>query len=78
MLGPLPKVYRVVVSVCALVAFVGLGAWIGYFLPVAAVAGTGAGVGAAVGMLAVMLLLHDFDARHPRAHRVHARNHRHR
>jgi hypothetical protein len=77
MLGPLPKIYRVIVSVCALAACVGLGAWIGTFLTVPVLAGTGAAVGAAIGLVAVALLLHDFPAPRPRPNRVHVRTHRH-
>jgi hypothetical protein len=58
-LGPLPKRYRMVVTACALVAFVGAGAWLTYTLPGPLLAGAGAGIGAGVGVIAVLLLLHD-------------------
>ena len=72
MLGPLPTKYRFVVAACALVAFIGVGAWAGLstdtMLPSA-----GAVVGATLGVGACLLLLHDFSTQHPRAARVHAR-----
>ena len=59
MLGPLPPLYRWVVAVCALTAFVGLGAWAAYYLPVPLLVQGGAVVGAVVGTLVVLLLVHD-------------------
>ena len=47
------------VSVLALVACVGVGAWLAFTLPVAAVAPTGAAIGAVLGAALVTLLLHD-------------------
>ena len=75
MLGPLPRFYRVVVSTCALAAFIGLGAWLTSMLPVPALTAptltlTGAGFGAALGLVAVLLFLHDFDHPHSRENRV--------
>lgn len=69
MLGPLPTKYRLVVSLCALVAFIGVGAWFSYSLHGPVLATTGAGVGAALGAVATLLLLHDFRA-HPGGARV--------
>ena len=80
MLGPLPAIYRVVVSVCALLAFIGLGVWVSYLLPESFVAPMGAGVGAGIGAVVVLLLLTDFEHRRPghRApNRVRIRSHRH-
>lgn len=68
MLGPLPKAYRLVVAVSALAAFMGLGALVGYRLPLIPVPGTGAGIGAAVGVAAALLLLHDFHTRRQPQH----------
>lgn len=65
MLEPLPTLYRVIVSTCALLACVGLGAWLAFTLPVPLLATAGAGIGAGIGMVAVLLLTHDF--RHHRA-----------
>lgn len=77
MLGPLPTLYRVIVSVCALLAFVGLGAWLAVTLPVPLLASAGAGIGAGIGAVAVLLLVHDFE-QHRTAHRVRLRAPRHR
>jgi hypothetical protein len=71
-LGPLPTIYRVVVSVCALAVCVGLGAWLTSLLPGPFLAPAGAGIGAAPGVVAVSLLLH--DSGHPRQRRVHLRD----
>jgi hypothetical protein len=68
-LGPLPTIYRIIVSVCALAACAGLGAWLTSRLPGSFLAPTGAGIGAAIGVVAVLLLLHDSD--HDRQRRVH-------
>lgn len=77
MLGPLPPLHRLIVSACALVACVGFGAWLTYTLPGPLLAPAGAGIGAGIGMVATLLLLHDFHSRPP-AKRVHVRTHRHR
>lgn len=65
MLGPLPPLHRWVVCVLALLACIGLGAWLAFTLPVPLIATAGAGIGAALGCLLVVLVLHDGDA-HPR------------
>ena len=66
MLGPLPPLYRLIVSVLALLAFVGVGAWLAFTLPIAAM------IGAMLGALVVLGMLHE-DA--PRPSRVRARRH---
>lgn len=58
MLGPLPKLYRVLVTLTALLVFVGGGAWAAYTLPYPILVSAGAGVGLAVGAIATYLLLH--------------------
>ena len=59
MLGPLPFLYRVIVGVVALLAFVGLGAWFAVVaLPDYLLAPAGAGIGAACGILVAAILLH--------------------
>lgn len=63
MLGPLPTLYRVIVSVCAVLACVGLGAWLAHTLPIPLVAGAGAGIGAGIGVVVVLLLTRDFGDR---------------
>lgn len=75
MLGPLPTFYRVVVSVCALLSFVGIGAWLSFLMPGTFVASIGAGVGLGLGAIAVLLLLH--VPQHPAERRVRVRPHRH-
>ena len=71
MLGPLPTKYRVIVAASALVAFIGLGAWITFTLSGPLLPGGGAGIGAALGLVAVLLLLHDSSHRsHPRVARA--------
>lgn len=74
MLGPLPTKYRFVVAACALVAFIGVGAWAGLSIDTV-LPSTGVLVGATLGVVASLLLLHDFTSTHPhpRAARVHAR-----
>jgi hypothetical protein len=58
-LGPLPKLYRIVVSVVALLLFVAGGAWAAFMLPYPILVSVGASVGLAVGALIVYLLLHE-------------------
>lgn len=57
-LGPLPKLYRLVVSLVAVLLFVGSGAWAAYVLPYPFLVGAGAGVGLAIGVICAYLLLH--------------------
>jgi hypothetical protein len=75
MLGPLPTFYRVVVSVCALLSFVGIGAWLGFLMPDTFVASIGTGVGLGLGVVAVLLLLH--DRQHHEGPGIRVRSHRH-
>jgi hypothetical protein len=58
-LGPLPPLHRVLVSLLVLVACAGVGAWLAYTLPIPLVAPTGAAIGAVLGGGVVALLLHD-------------------
>lgn len=76
MLGPLPTIYRVLVTVSAVLAFMGLGAWLSYMLPGPFLAPAGAGIGAGIGVVAVLLLLHDFEHQH-QERPVRARSPRH-
>jgi hypothetical protein len=68
-LGPLPPLHRWVVCVLALLASIGVGAWLAFTLPLPLVVSAGAAAGAVLGGVMVMLLLHDS---HPSA-----RHHRH-
>jgi len=61
-LGPLPKFYRVAVSGCALVVLTAFGAWAAFTLPVPILAVGGGSIGAALGVIVVVMLLHDFGA----------------
>lgn len=71
MLGPLPPLYRIVVSVLALLAFVGVGAWLAFTLPVEAIPPAGAMVGAMLGAAVVLAMLHEDDPRPARVRRRH-------
>ena len=61
MLGPLPPLYRWIVCLLALVACIGVGAWLAFTLPVPVLATSGAAIGAALGVVLVILVLHDGD-----------------
>ena len=58
MLGPLPKFYRVVVALAALLIFVGVGAWAAFMLPYPILISAGASVGLGVGAVCAYLLVH--------------------
>ena len=73
-LGPLPTVYRWLISAIALLVCIGLGAWLAYLLPIPLLARAGAGIGAALGVVVVVLLLHEFGSGHPERARVRARH----
>ena len=64
MLGPLPRLYRIIVSVIALAVFVAGGAWAAHMLPYPFLLSVGAGIGLAIGGLCVFFLLHEFHATH--------------
>jgi hypothetical protein len=72
-LGPLPKLYRVIVTLTALVVCAAAGAWAELALAYPRMTATGAGVGLAVGAMGAYLMLHQ-----PRALTRPAREHRHR
>jgi hypothetical protein len=61
-LGPLPRLYRIIVSVVAIVVFAAGGVWAAYTLPYPFVLSVGAGIGLAVGGLCTFVLLHDFHS----------------
>lgn len=58
-LGPLPRLHRLTVSVAAVLTFVGAGAWAASVLPYPHLVGAGAGL--ALGTLFAYLLLHVSD-----------------
>jgi hypothetical protein len=57
-LGPLPKLYRVVVTLAALVVFVAVGVWATFRLPYPQVVSVGASVGLGLGVVFAYLLVH--------------------
>jgi hypothetical protein len=59
MLGPLPRLYRWVVGIAVVLTCIGIGAWLGFTLPVRLEAAAGAWLGAALGALLLAFLLHD-------------------
>lgn len=59
MLGPLPTLYRVVVCAFAFLAFAGLGGWLAWLMPESTLGSVGTSVGAGLGVVVVLLLLHD-------------------
>ena len=77
MLGPLPTLYRVIVSACAFLACVGVGAWLANMLPGPLLAGAGAGIGAGIGAVAALLLTHRFPHQGAEPHHVRLRGPRH-
>jgi hypothetical protein len=71
-LGPLPPIYRIIVSACTLLLFAGLGAWISYLMPETQLAEIGTGIGLGLGAIAVLLLVHDSTS--GRGHRAPVRH----
>jgi len=59
-LGPLPQIYRIIVSVIALTVFVAGGVWAAFRLPFPILVSVGASSGLAIGAICVFLLLHEF------------------
>jgi hypothetical protein len=72
-LGPLPKLYRVIVTLTALVVCAAGGAWAELALAYPRMSAAGAACGLAVGAVGAYLMLHQ-----PRAAARPARGHRHR
>ena len=71
MLGPLPTMYRVLVSLVVLLLCVGVGAWAAFMLPYHVLVSAGASVGLGVGLVCAYLLLHQPS---PQPHRVRRRH----
>ena len=82
MLGPLPIGYRFIVTVCTLVAFGGLGAWLAASLSSGSIlAYEGLDIGLGIGAVVVVTLLfgndrHEDHHGHAAGVRVQARRHR--
>jgi hypothetical protein len=68
MLGPLPRLHRWTVGALALLACIGVGAWLADSLPIPLLAPAGATIGAALGLLLVLLLLRDHQRSHQGSH----------
>ena len=62
MLGPLPKFYRVVVALAAVLLFVGAGVWAAFMLPYPILISAGASVGLGLGAVCAYLLVHQSHA----------------
>lgn len=69
MLGPLPRLYSVLVVATTLLLFTGVGALTAYALPHPILVGAGSGVGLAAGAIAGYLLVHNPAAPAPVPHR---------
>ena len=69
MLGPLPRLHRLVVCAVALLTCAGVGAWVAFTLPVPVLASGGAAVGASCGLLLVGLLLREPPPARPQRER---------
>jgi hypothetical protein len=69
-LGPLPTLYRVVVTLAALLVFAAGGAWAAFVIPYPLLITVGASIGLAVGAVCAYLLVR------PSAHPGHVRRHR--
>lgn len=61
-LGPLPRMYRIIVVAAAVLLFVGAGALAAYTLPYPILVSAGASVGLAVGAIAAYLLVHPHES----------------
>ncbi|HET7689882.1 MAG TPA: hypothetical protein VFK41_05870 [Nocardioidaceae bacterium] len=61
MFGPVPAKYSLIVWLCGLAVFAGLGAWLSFAVPFSA--STMSAFGLSLGAAMVALFLHDF--RHP-------------
>lgn len=72
-LGPLPRLHRLLLTATVLVVGIASGAWIALFTPLPVAVTAGAMVGAVAGLLLGYLLVHDFSqpTRSLRVHRRH-------
>jgi xanthine/uracil permease len=72
-LGPLPRLHRLLLIATVLVVGIASGAWIALFTPLPVAVTAGAMVGAVAGLLLGYLLVHDFS-QPTRSLRVHRRD----
>jgi hypothetical protein len=75
-LGPLPRIYRYIVSAVAIAVIMTGGVWAAYVLPSPILLQAGAGVGLAVGGLAAFALLHQVRGPVVRPAQAHAHTRR--
>ena len=75
MLGPLPRMYRVVVVVTAVTICAAGGAWAAFMLPYPILISIGASLGLALGALCAFLLVHQPGGHGPSPSRVDRRPH---
>jgi ABC-type Fe3+-siderophore transport system permease subunit len=75
-LGPLPRLHRTLVAICAIALFVAGGAWVTFTLTGPLLTSVGAGIGAGIGAVVVLLLLHQRQPRRLRAQHVRGRHDR--
>lgn len=59
MLGPLPRLYQVLVAAVAVALFVGAGIWAAVMLPYPTLVSVGASIGLVVGAVCAFLLVHE-------------------
>ena len=73
MLGPLPKLYRILVALTALLVCAVGGAWAAFMIPYPILLSAGASVGLAVGAGITYLLVHGTGS-HPEPQRIRRRD----
>ena len=68
-IGPLPRLHRLIVVAAALIVAIASGAWLAHFSPLTDAVAVGAIWGGLAGIVLAYVLVHDFHA-HPHAIRV--------
>ncbi|GAA4366910.1 hypothetical protein [Nocardioides caricicola] len=72
MIGPLPRLHRLLVVAVALIVAIASGAWVAHFSPLPVAAAAGAMWGFLAGVVLAYVLVHDF---HSHADAVRVRRH---
>lgn len=72
MIGPLPRLHRLLVVAVALIVAIASGAWVAHFSPLPVAAAAGAMWGFFAGLVLAYVLVHDF---HHQPHAVRVRRH---